>query len=252
MDWKRHLGSAAVLAAFLAFNTATSKAPSGSSGGSSGGSGTSTVTGKTSSAPDLDIGNTSAALGCVGGAAAGGKKSEGCRVLNDFVSAGPLADLPTSGEKVWVGYSYAVGGSGDGKREYFFLQLKPGRTSPLAPLPDDAALDISGAARSLLPENPAEERDTGALVTALRAGSPAPAGNAAAAFVRTARPPDGYRSVVRTTGASVAIMSPGPLYAYIRKIDNRVLVIEYDGNLLAHKSGGAQAKAWCSELWALP
>lgn len=239
MEWRRHLGSAALMAVFLVFNTATSKDPASSapSAPSSGAA----ASGVVGAPAEVDAARVATALGCPG---AGG---DACRVLEDFKSAGSIAE-PSEDQEVYVGYSHGKGGL----REYFFLQLKRGAVQAAPGVPAAAVLPYGGAARSLIPDNPGEDKDAAALVAAVKAGGKAPAGSKAADFVRTAKPPEGFRSVARTAGASQMITASGLPFVFIRRSGDRVLVVEYEGgNLLRHARSSGSSPAWVAELWRL-
>lgn len=249
-DAKRHLGGLAVLGAFLAFNTATSKAPSPGLGPGptpvyADAAAVEAAPPAHSSAKDLDVPAATSAL-CTG------RAGEPCRILGEFATATELKDLPATGQDVWFGFSYAIGGSADKKRELFFLQIQRGYTPSPEPTLDPAVLDVSGSARALVPDDATEEKDAVALLMALRKGDPAPAGNKAAEYMRTNAPKD-WRAMVKTTGASIGVLTgTGEPHVFVRKAGARVLVVEYDGGkLLGHVDKGITAKAWIAELWKL-
>lgn len=249
-DATRHLGSAAVLVAFLAFNTATSKrpAPGGAPGPAPvyGDAAVATPAPARASATDLDVSGATRAL-CTGHA------SEPCRILSEFASATELKDLPATGQDVWFGFSTALGGTADRQRELFFVQIQRGYTPSPEPKLDSAVLDVSGSARTLTPDSVSEEKDAVALLIALRKGAPAPPGSKAAETITTNAPKE-WRAMVRTDGASLALLTgAGNPHVFVRKAGTRMLVVEYDGGkLLGHADKGLFAKAWCAELYKVP
>jgi hypothetical protein len=197
------------------------------------------------SAVDLDLPAATRAL-CTG------RAGEPCRILSEFATATELKDLPATGQDVWFGFSYAIGGTADKKREMFFLQVQRGYTPSPEPTLDPAVIDVSGSARALVPDDPSEEKDAVALLMALRKGDPAPAKSTAAEYLKTDAPKE-WRAMVKTTGASIGLlMGAGDPHVFVRKAGTRVLVVEYDGGkLLGHADKGISAKAWCAELWKL-
>ena len=241
MDLRRHLGSAAILAGFLALNTATSKRPPDVDAAPAPTTAVTTATPK-----DLDVDAAIAALGCTG------VKTDACRILHDFKTAAAFADFPTTGQDLWVGESFPLKGAAGSDREPNFLQLKAGAT-PDATIPASALLDVSGSMRSLIPENAGEKKDSDAVLEALRHGKPVPKGSKAIDYMRTVVPPSGYRTMLRAGGSVGMLVDRAYAYSYYRKSGDRLLVVEYDsGATLTHKTGGPAAEAWCTELWKVP
>jgi hypothetical protein len=235
----RQIGSLLVMAGFLAFTTATSRPKkdtnSDADGGADGTNGTSVPAPSTSAAnappPDVDPTTIAQALGCA--ARAG---NAGCALLREFDAAGPLFDLP-SVETVWFGETHAIGGLADGKAEMFYLQISSG------------ALGLTGAGRTLLPDNAHEAQDAFKVLAAARAGTPV-ASSDAAAFMKT--PLDGKRTIVKTRGKSMAFAETPP-QVFIRAKGDHLLVVEHTGNFIAHQSGKGpgSALAWVAELFRL-
>lgn len=248
-DAKRHLATTAVLGAFLALNTATSKRPV-----PGGGPGPAPVYADAAiaapalphaTAADLDVAAATRAL-CTG------RAGDPCRILAEFASATELKELPATGQDVWFGFSYALGGTADKRRELFFLQIQRGYTPSPDPALDSAVLDVSGSARTLTPDGAAEDKDAIALLMALRKGDPAPPANKAAEYMTTNAPKQ-WRAIVGTAGGSLALLTDASApHIFVRKSGKRVLVVEYDrGKLFGHADKGLFAKAWCAELYKL-
>jgi len=183
---------------------------------------------------------------------------EGCKCLRDFGSAKVFKDLPEDGSSAWVGYEHAIGGPADGKRRYYFLQIKSGKPSQSviddASVHESAIIDYQGSARVLLPENADEEADAKALVTALKDGSKPPKFSEAAKFVKTMKPKEGHRAMAKTKGRSIMIKW-GTGDEIVRADGERVLIVSYSesGEPFGDSSDPKhRAKAFCSEVWKVP
>lgn len=236
-DRLRAVASFGVIVGFTLMLAATSKPKSGSSSssGASSSSGPSGATGTSGGTmtipPDVDLVLVTSATGC-------DKKpaSVGCKLLRDFDQADAYVDLPAS-KAVWFGESYALGAS-DGAKEPFFANI------------EKTATGFGGAARSLIPENPKEKKDSDDLLAATKAARAVPTSEAAT-FMRTAAPVGGFRTVVKTKGRSHALLDV-PTKVYLRRIGDRLLILEYSGSPLGHDSAGGQAAtAWISQTWIL-
>ena len=234
MRGARQVGSLLVMAGFLAFTTGTSRkdkepkrdadsgvdAPPAASSAS------------VNAAPaDIDPTTVSLTLGCAGRAG-----NAGCALLREFDSADPLVNLP-SVETVWFGESHAIGGLADGKSELFYVQVNSG------------ALGLTGASRTLLPDNAHEAQDAFKVLAAARAGTTVQ-NSEALTFMKT--PLDGKRTIVKTRGKSQAFAETPP-QVFIRAKGDRLLVVEHTGNFIAHESGKGpgSALAWVAELFRL-
>lgn len=237
----RHVASVAVLAVFLAFNVATSKSKSGSTTGSPTATPTALATGAAGSLADIDPRAIKSSLGC-------GSGKDACRILDEFASATTLDETPPSDTtKVWMGQTFALGGSADGKRQYFFLQIRRGTAAAPSNVPATDLLPTTGSARWLRPENADEERDAAAVFKALESGSPLPARSGARDFIRKPAPASDTYPMAKTSGVSIAVVRRDSASAYLRKTGKRVLSIEYsNGDLLDN------AKVWCAEAWPVP
>jgi hypothetical protein len=234
----REVGSLLVMAGFLAFTTATSRpkkdTKSDADGGLDGPNGTSipAPSATANAAPaDIDPATVALTLGCAGRAG-----NAGCALLREFDTADALVDLP-SVETVWFGESHAIGGLADGKSELFYVQVNSG------------ALGLTGAARTLLPDNAHEAQDAFKLLAAARAGTAVPSSDALK-FMKT--PIDGKRTLVKTRGKS-QVFAETPPQIFLRAKGDRLLVIEHTGNFIAHESGKGpgSALAWVAELFRL-
>lgn len=186
-----------------------------------------------------------------------GDDRKGCGCLEAFRGAGGFGDLPDDGGATWVGYTYGLGGPGDGKKGYFFLQVQSGRADDdaieKAGLKDEAVVDAKGSARTLVPENDDEESDAKAVVKALQGGGKPPKGSEAAKFVKTSKPEGGYRAMAKTKGTSL-VVAEGLGKAFLRVDGDRVLLVERadSGGLVGDDKKLGKAKTYCSELWKLP
>lgn len=242
MSSARHAASLLVLGVFLVFNVATSKSRS-----SSGTPGPTPVPAPTPivaterTQADLDPSAAKSTLGC------SGAKSDGCRVLDEFATASKLDESPAAGTtKVWMGRTYAVGGPANGKTQYFFLQVRQGSVPADPSIAKASVLPVVGTARWLRPDSASEERASAALLAAVKSGKSAPAGNAAAAYVKKPAEDAVWRAMLQSSGTSTVIFKAGEHPTYVRKSGDHVLVIEYaDGALLDN------AKGWCAEAWPL-
>lgn len=158
-----------------------------------------------------------------------------CPLLAEVAAAGPFVGC--AGPANYLGVMYPVGGiPNDGVEVPFFLQV---RAEPSG---------CAAAARTLIAESPEEAADIAAVLTALRAGQPPPAGSGAVDYARTAPPPSGYHPLEPTTGVSTALL--GPTTIFVRSSGTRLLFVQqgdihYDRpNIVAPYAVG--------ELWALP
>ena len=228
-DRGRAWASLGVIVVFTTMLAATSK-PKGS--GSSGTSGSTGPTGPGVTNPaDVDTVLLTSVTGC-------DKKpaSTGCKLLKDFDQADAYVDLPSS-KVVWFGESYALGAT-DGAKEPFFANI------------EKTATGFGGAARSLIPENPKEKKDSDDLLAATKAARAVPTSEAAR-FMRTATPVGGLRNIVKTKGRSHAFVE-APTKVYLRRLGDRLLILEYSGSPLGHDSAGGQAAtAWIAQTWIL-
>jgi hypothetical protein len=167
------------------------------------------------------------------------KKSDdrkGCECLRAFDKAKAFDDMPDDGQDNWVGYTYALGGSGNGKKQYFFGQFKSGK----------------GNVRVLFPENDDEEADAKKLVKAVSGGDKAPKDSEAAKFIKTAKPEGGFHTAGKTKGVSLKLDVDEGI-AYLRRDGDRLLVVESgDGEIqMSFKDQKLSAKVFCSELWKM-
>jgi hypothetical protein len=237
--WQRHVASALVLGAFLAFNTATSK-PTKSGGGTATASPPITTTSPTT-APrgrrgvDVDLGDVRAAAGC-----SATTKSDGCECLGDFAHAAKWSPLP-KGRESFAGRTYGRGGPADGRKNYFFLTVKP------AP----GATGLAGLGSVLITDNAAEDADAESMVSALEKGKAAPKSSGAAKFIRGYEPPE-YTTLIPTDGPSFDLTQAG-VETYVRELGERVLIVEFDDGKLVGigEKVADKAKVWCSELYPL-
>ncbi len=243
MDFERHVASAAVLAGFLALNTATDKPKSDTSGTTSSAAPTSAVP-ATKTPVDLDVAAAIKELGCAG------KKTDGCRVLSDFEGASTAPDLPDTGRTFWFGQTYGIGDAGDGKKDFYFLTMSSGAAVPPTGVSDKDTLDATGSAQTLVPSDEYERQDAVAFLGALKAGKK-PSVSSAELYITTFRRPKGEAPFVKTVGASSGVFYPdAPLYTFMRKKGDHMVLVEYRGGTTFGDK--IMAKAWVSELWLIP
>jgi len=159
-----------------------------------------------------------------------------CRLLKDFEAAGTYSEAAS--KILWFGESIGIGGSADATREPFFVQIE---TTPTGP---------AGAARTLIYDNAAERADGNALLAAVKVGRTVP-GSKSAAFMRTVPPPGGPKRLLKVRGRSLAFVET-PLKTYVRRIGNRLIVLEFDGSLLGHDRTTLTAQAWIAETFIVP
>lgn len=241
---KRHLASAAVLAGFLGLNTATDKPKSDTSGTTPATSTPTTAAPATKTPVDLDVAAAIKDLGCAG------KKTDGCRVLSDFESASAAPDLPDTGRTFWFGQTFGIGDAGDGKKDFYFLTMSSGAAVPPAGMSDKDTLNATGGAQTLKPDDEYERQDAVSFLAALKAGKK-PTISSAELYITTFRRPKGEAPFVKTSGASTGIFYPdAPLYSFMRKKGDHVVLVEYRGGTAFGDK--IVAKAWVSELWLIP
>ena len=182
--------------------------------------------------PDVDVMLVTTKTGCDTNPA-----TAGCKLLRDFDQADAYADLPAT-KIVWFGESYGLGGAGEGAKEPFFVNV------------ENRAAAHAGAARTLIPENPKEKKDAESLLVATKAGRALP-NSEAAKFMIDSKPPGGLLTLVRTKGRSY-VLKETPPKVYLRRLGDRVLILEYSGSPIGHdRAGGVEAMAWIAETWAV-
>lgn len=233
MSRARQVGSVLVMAAFLAFTTATSKPKKDAPSVADAADAVPAPSATAANAPPADVDPAAIAvtLGC-----ANRPGNAGCALLRDFDTADALVDLPAV-ETVWFGESHAIGGLADGKSELFYVQVNAG------------PLGLTGIAHTLLPDNAHEAQDAFKLLAAARAGTTLPSSEALK-FMKT--PAEGKRTVLRTRGRSQTFAETPP-QVFLRAKGDRLLVVEHTGNFIAHETGKGpgSALAWVSELFRL-
>lgn len=156
-----------------------------------------------------------------------------CRILKDFEAAGSYTEF--SPKVLWFGESIGVGGSGDSTREPFFVQV------------ESAGGTMQGSARTLIVDNAAERKDSSDLLAASKAGRALPTSKAAA-FMRTVPAPGGPLRLTRVGGRSVAFVET-PVKTYVRRLGDRLLIVEHNGSLLGHDRTTLTANAWVAEAF---
>jgi hypothetical protein len=161
-------------------------------------------------------------LGC-GAAPEGNVRQEACRVVQEFGRAGDVDALPPTEQSTWFGQAFVLLGAEAGWREFYFLQLKPGREQGRAA--GKASMEYSVAARALIPEGASQTAEAETLLGAVRSHSPPPAQNAAARFVKTTPPEDGFHGLGRTRGPSLHFDEFARDH-FLRQSASRLLMLE--------------------------
>lgn len=190
--------------------------------------------------------------------ACAGSKSDLCRILGDFTAATAAPSLPSSGMAVYVGKSFAFGGPKEGHRDFVFLQIVGESTAAPPGISDSDVLAANVVLRTYEPaRGPA---DAESLINALKSGKKAPPYNSFAMFGEMkvyTRTPD---AIVRTAGRSAGFADKGGVVGWMRKKDDRLLVVERaaSGQSEHESRGGVSsqgkavaAKVWCTEAWLL-
>jgi len=132
---------------------------------------------------------------------------------------------------VWVGYSY--GGAAGTTRKPFFLKVQRGYTpSPLPRLEKDV-MEVSATGQDL------SAADADALIAIAQSGAAVPTTNHAAQYARSYSPTD-YSSMLRTNGASIAVM--------VDRTDAHVFLRASGAKLLYVDTG---SKPVAVEMWKL-
>lgn len=182
--------------------------------------------------PDVDLAAVNAAANC--------PKSglSACRLLTDFALGTPYIDTPAgNGNVVWYGETTGLGGPGNGKKEFFFVQV------------ESTPQGANASPRSLIPSNAKETKEASDLVAALR-GSKAVPNNSALAYIKSAG--GNMKHLIRSSGQSTEFETELPRMTYMRRIGNRLLVLEYTGSPLGHGGTGAvSANGWIAETWVV-
>jgi hypothetical protein len=192
-----------------------------------------TPTNQLSGAPDVDLKVVDALVGC--------PKSghPACRLLTDFALGTPYNDTPASpNDVVWYGETIGLGGPGNMKKEYFFVQVEGTPDGPNA------------SPRSLIPGNAKETKEASDLVAALRSNKPLPQ-NSALSYIKTTGSTN-MKRLMKSGGTSTEFQTELPRMTYMRRIGNRLLVLEYTGSSLGHGGNGAvSANGWIAETWVV-
>lgn len=239
-DAARHVASFAVLAAFLAFNTATSKSHSGSPPipppAIDSGVAKKSVDASVPVVKDVDVAAVTKSQ-CTG------KTNDMCRCLADFGKGTTPIDLPATGQDIWAGYTYGTG------RLPWFMKIQRGYTPAPDPSLEDEVMDHSAAMQVVRPES-APEADTSSLLSAVKDGKPEPAGNRAGELMHTWSPADWYAMARATSGSIALFTDKSPAHVFVRAAGTRLLVVEWDGGKLL-KEGKVEAPLWCAEVWKL-
>ena len=198
---------------------------------------------------DLDVEDRTSSVKCKSD-----DDRKGCSCLADFDKAKTFDDFPDDGSTLWVGRTYALGGSGDGTKQYFFMQLKAGKAEDeaieTAKLKAEAVLDFKGSVHALFPENDDEETDAKAVVKAASSGGKVDKESEAVKFMRGLKPDHGYAPFAKTKGVS-KLLGDEHGTAYLRADGDRALLVEAgEGEIdMGWKKKKLSAKLFCSELW---
>lgn len=184
-----------------------------------------------SGSPDVDLTTVNALVGC--------PKSghPACRLLTDFALGTPYNDTPASPNNVvWYGETTGMGGAGNFKKEFFFVQVEGTPSGPNA------------SPRSLIPGNAKETKEASDLVAALRNNKPLP-NNSALTYIKTTGGSN-MKPLMKSAGTSTEFQTELPRMTYMRRNGNRLLILEYTGTSLGHGGTGAtSANGWIAETW---
>jgi hypothetical protein len=190
--------------------------------------------------------------------ACAGSKSEACRIWTDFTAATAAPALPASGMAVYVGKSFATGGPKPGYVEFVYLQIVGENTAAPPGISDS---DVLAANLSLRTYDAADNTgDAEALLAALKTAKKPPSFNLFAMQTEVKVYSQSPDAVVRTAGVSTGFADKGGVVGWMRKKDNRLLVVEYAGaGTTDHETRGGlstnsrttAAKVWCTEAWLL-
>jgi hypothetical protein len=171
---------------------------------------------------DLDAEALLHELGC-GRAPEGSVRQAACRLVRDFGRAGDVDALPPTDQATWFGQAFVLLGAEAEWREFYFLQVRPGRGQGRAV--GKASMEYSVAARALIPEGAPQTAEAETLLGAVRSHSPPPAQNAAARFVKTMPPEDGFHGLGRTRGPSLYFDQFARAH-FMRQSGARLLILE--------------------------
>lgn len=247
-----HLSSFALTGVFVLFALGSGKRTTKGSDASAAVPTVSLVPPKPAPPKDLDTAAIDKDLACAG------QKSDLCRIWGDFTSATAVPSLPSSGMAVYVGKSFAFGGPKEVYRDFVFLQIVGENTAAPPGISDSDVLAANVVLRTYEP--PRGTADAESLINALKSGKKAPAYNLFAMYGEMkvyTKIPD---AVVRTAGASVGFADKGGVVGWMRKKDDRLLVVERAASGKSeHETRGASAsdtktvaaKVWCTEAWLL-
>lgn len=182
--------------------------------------------------PDVDVNAVMAVVNC--------PKSghPACRLLTDFAIATPYTDAPTgAGNALWYGETIGAGNKANFAKEYFFVQV------------ESTPEGVNASPRSLFPGTAQQKKESADLLAAMRAGRTPPA-NSMKSFISTVG--GGMKHMARTSGTSMGFPSESPRITYMRRLGNRLLVLEYSPLGIHHIGGTAgDATAWIGETWLL-
>lgn len=185
-----------------------------------------------SGSPDVDLAAVNALVKCPGSG------HVACRLLTDFALGTPYNDTPSSGNNVlWYGETTGIGGPGSGRKEFFFVQVEGTPDGPNA------------SPRSLIPSNPKETKEASDLVFALKNNKPLP-NNSALTYIKTVG--GNMKKMIKSSGTSMEFQTELPRMTYMRRIGNRLIILEYTGSGLGHGGTGAvSANGWIAETWVV-
>jgi len=171
---------------------------------------------------DLDPEAVLHELGC-GRVPQGSVRREACRLVGDFARAGDVDSLPPTDQATWFGQAFVLLGGEAEWREFYFLQLRPGRGQGRTA--GKASMEYSVAARALIPEGAPQTAEAETLLGAVRSHSPPPAQNGAARFVKTTPPEDGFHGLGRTRGPSLYFDEFARAH-FLRQSGRRLVMLE--------------------------
>jgi hypothetical protein len=227
-DRARHIASFAVIAFFLALNTATSK-----SGGPYGGPIPPPAVDAAVAKVKVDAGPPTIAdlpgQSC-------SAKTDLCRILADFSKGTTPIDLPATGSDLWAGYIWG------GPRQPFFMKIQRGYTPAPDPALEDQVMDDSAAF------DITSESDGDAWIATVKDGKPALAGNRAFEQAHGWSPTDWFSMAKATSGSIALLTDRSAPHVFLRTAGTRLLVVLSNAGKPI-KLGKVESGQWVGEMW---
>jgi hypothetical protein len=179
---------------------------------------------------DLEPSSVSEELGCA--SAARGLRQRACELVAEFAQAQDVTWFPPIGQAVWCGEIIVLPRGSAERRDYGFLQVRPGRGR--SRLGAKAVMEYSVAIARV--GNQPEQRATEAFLSSLREAKGMATPSSLGRFVEAALPEEAFRALERTQGASLRFGDPGA-HHYLRQREERLL-------LLGRRASDIEAGAW--------